>query len=95
MSKLVYRVKKVECTRCEDEQLLDIMHITEGYRADPKVRHTGEDKWERYVHCDCGNALSSKGTRFGPNGFEVIEIVDNVQADELEGQEPDFGALFN
>jgi len=94
MSEQVYRVMKVRCTRCNDEKLLDVMYITEQkHKEDPKVRNTGDDKWKGRVNCDCGNVLSDE-TRFWAHGFEVVETVDSVQADELDEQEPDFSIIF-
>mgnify|MGYP006914289959 CR=1 FL=1 len=96
MSKVVYRTKKVECERCEEQMLIDTTSIDNGPRNDPKVRHTESgEEWQDNVHCECGNCLSPKSSRYGPRGYTVIDhFVDEVKASELEDKEPDFGSLF-
>lgn len=95
MSKVVYRVKRVECNRCEKEILVETTAIDNGPRNDPKIRYPDEEKWHNYTNCECGNALSPKSSRHGPNGYSVIDpFVEEVKASDLDGSEPDFSSIF-
>ena len=76
--------------------LIDTTSIDNGRRNDPKVRHTDSgEEWQDNVLCECGNCLSPKSSRYGPNGYTVIDpLVDEVKTSELEDNEPDFSSLF-
>lgn len=96
MSKIVYRTKKVQCNDCEEKQLLQESNLNNSRGNDPKLRRSEQEEWQNCLHCECGNALSAKSSRFGPRGYTVIDpFVDEVTADELEDKEPDFGTLFD
>lgn len=96
MSKTVYKTHRVECNRCHTEQFLQTISINRSARDDPKVRFPENDKWNKNVHCDCGNCLSPKSSRFGNTGYDVLEhSVERTTADELDGEEPRFDTLFD
>lgn len=96
MSKTVYVTHKVECERCEENQLLDLTRVdNDRWGNDPKVRHHGDEKWEKSVHCDCGYCLRPRASRYGHRGFSIVDReVERVSADEIEDEDADFSTLF-
>ena len=96
MSKTVYKTHRVECDRCGKTQFLQTTSVKSGVREDPKVKFPEDDEFGKNVHCDCGNCLSPKASRFGPDGYNVLEYaVKRTTADELEDEDPKFNTLFD